>query len=146
VDREKVAEALEVLAELKQQQNQSAEAGRLEEAAGFVRAAGFSARDLSAPSRGPPYSAATPTTHLDTPPGLRNIGNTCYLNSLLQYFYNVKTIRGLLDDFDQLKLELDDYHINNRRTGGSGNNVNLDEAIVARQCKDSILITHCSLS
>lgn len=69
------------------------------------------------------------------PPGLRNIGNTCYLNSLLQYFYNVRPIRELVTDHTRPRLELDADAVKTRRTGGNGTTVDLDEAVVARQCQ-----------
>ncbi|KAL9000857.1 MAG: hypothetical protein Q9169_000612 [Polycauliona sp. 2 TL-2023] len=34
------------------------------------------------------------------PVGLRNIGNTCYLNSLLQFYFTIKPFRELILDFD----------------------------------------------
>lgn len=52
------------------------------------------------------------TVPLLEPRGLRNIGNTCYLSSLLQYFYTVKPIHALLDNFDDQK-----------ETGSSGKKV-----------------------
>jgi ubiquitin carboxyl-terminal hydrolase 25 len=70
---------------------------------------------------------------LTTPPGLRNIGNTCYLNSLLQYFYNVNPIRDAVINYSELKMDLDEATVATRRTGGSGMPVEMEEAIVARQ-------------
>lgn len=72
---------------------------------------------------------------MTTPPGLKNIGNTCYLNSLLQYFYNVKPIRDMVLDYDRFQLGLDDASVDSRQTGGNGTPVTLEEAIIARQCK-----------
>ena len=135
VDRNKVAEALEVLAELKTQQDQVKEGSVLRDYATIFRESGtlpFPAQSETADAAPIPKD---PTEYMRVPPGLRNIGNTCYLNSLLQYFYNVKIVRDLVNDFDQLKLDLDDEVISQRRTGGNGNNVNLEEAIVARQCE-----------
>ncbi|QPG75237.1 hypothetical protein FOA43_002587 [Brettanomyces nanus] len=36
-----------------------------------------------------------------TPAGLNNIGNTCYLNSLLQYYFVIKPLRELILNFDK---------------------------------------------
>ncbi|ODO08058.1 hypothetical protein I350_03641 [Cryptococcus amylolentus CBS 6273] len=37
----------------------------------------------------------------DVPVGLQNIGNTCYLNSILQYLYSIKPLREAVLEFDQ---------------------------------------------
>lgn len=37
---------------------------------------------------------------LSLPPGLDNLRNTCYLNSILQYFYTVTPVRELVLNFD----------------------------------------------
>jgi ubiquitin carboxyl-terminal hydrolase 25/28 len=41
-----------------------------------------------------------------TPVGLQNMGNTCYLNSLLQYFYAIKPFRDIVSNFDLHKQPL----------------------------------------
>lgn len=117
-----------VLSELKSQQDMPEEARELRQLAEFVGATGGLPL---LPSQLESNSAAS----MDNPPGLRNIGNTCYLNSLLQYFYSVRVVRDLVLNYDQVKLELDEDVVRQRRTGGNGTTVSLEEAIVARQCK-----------
>ncbi|WVQ72603.1 hypothetical protein IAR50_002161 [Cryptococcus sp. DSM 104548] len=39
----------------------------------------------------------------DIPVGLQNIGNTCYLNSILQYLYSIKPLREAVMEFEQDK-------------------------------------------
>ncbi|KAL8853990.1 MAG: hypothetical protein Q9221_001113 [Calogaya cf. arnoldii] len=53
------------------------------------------------------------------PVGLRNIGNTCYLNSLLQFYFTIKPFRELVLDFDAHKRDpsignLTEYTIGSR--------------------------------
>lgn len=44
----------------------------------------------------------------EEPRGLNNIGNTCYLNSLLQYLFTVKPVRDMIENFDDHKQILPD--------------------------------------
>ncbi|KAI9728402.1 MAG: ubiquitin-specific protease ubp2 [Chrysothrix sp. TS-e1954] len=44
-----------------------------------------------------------PPTAMDEPRGLRNIGNTCYLNSLLQYFFSIKSVREVVEKIEENK-------------------------------------------
>ncbi|POS86499.1 hypothetical protein EPUL_001144, partial [Erysiphe pulchra] len=52
------------------------------------------------------------------PIGLDNIGNTCYLNSLLQYYYSVKPLREMVMDFDKYRMALNDENLRRKKVGG----------------------------
>ncbi|TVY26416.1 Ubiquitin carboxyl-terminal hydrolase [Lachnellula hyalina] len=54
----------------------------------------------------------------DQPIGLDNIGNTCYLNSLLQYYYTVKAIRDVVMNFQDHRMPLGEEDIKKKRVGG----------------------------
>lgn len=69
------------------------------------------------------------------PVGLDNIGNTCYLNSLLQYLFTVKPVRDVVFDYDELKLGLSEEAIESRRIGGNKMQMDRGEAVVADACK-----------
>ncbi|KAF4637933.1 hypothetical protein G7Y89_g166 [Cudoniella acicularis] len=60
---------------------------------------------------------AGPST-ADQPIGLDNIGNTCYLNSLLQYYYTVQPVRNVVMDFQNHRMSLNDEDIKKKRVGG----------------------------
>jgi hypothetical protein len=129
-DRPKAAEALEVIAESKRQgSTDQAESDyrELMELAEFFK------------------PVKIESARVNTPPGLLNIGNTCYLNSLLQYFYNVKPVRDLVLGYPQNCLKLDEESVNSRRIGGSGEKVALEEAIVGKLCELFCDNTYCSL-
>lgn len=80
------------------------------------------------------------------PVGLNNIGNTCYLNSLLQYLYTVKAVRDIANHYDDFKLELTDEVIHERRLGGNKMQMDRGEAVVAQACKSSDPdLTNCLL-
>jgi ubiquitin carboxyl-terminal hydrolase 25/28 len=40
------------------------------------------------------------------PVGLVSHGNTCYLNSLLQYYFSLKPLRDIVTDYDQYKMDI----------------------------------------
>ena len=63
-----------------------------------------------APTQSPPAT-------IDWPVGLDNIGNTCYLNSLLQFYFTIAPFRSMVLDFENHKSELDEESIRNRRVG-----------------------------
>lgn len=52
------------------------------------------------------------------PVALNNIGNTCYLNSLLQFYFSIKPFRDLVLNIDDFTTPLDDENIKSKRIGG----------------------------
>lgn len=53
------------------------------------------------------------------PVGLQNIGNTCYLNSLLQFFYAVKPLRDMIQSVEAQFLEMSESASQSRKVGGA---------------------------
>ncbi|KKK14907.1 hypothetical protein P175DRAFT_0495586 [Aspergillus ochraceoroseus IBT 24754] len=51
------------------------------------------------------------------PVGLKNIGNTCYLNSLLQFYFSVRPYRNMVLDFENFKMEMDDNSWSQKQVG-----------------------------
>ncbi|KAL3461408.1 hypothetical protein BJX64DRAFT_261027 [Aspergillus heterothallicus] len=51
------------------------------------------------------------------PVGLHNIGNTCYLNSLLQFYYSIRPYRNMVLDFENFKMDLDDESCQKKQVG-----------------------------
>ena len=75
---------------------------------------------------------------MDWPRGLNQLGNTCYLNSLLQYFYTIKDLREAIaplavgDKIAEVgKLKDDD--LKHHRVGGRF--VSRLEVMRSRKCK-----------
>ncbi|KAK5114333.1 hypothetical protein LTR62_002585 [Meristemomyces frigidus] len=52
------------------------------------------------------------------PVGLKSHGNTCYLNSLLQYYFSIKPFREIVLEYGQHKLDLHETHEKKHRVGG----------------------------
>lgn len=67
------------------------------------------------------------------PVGLDNIGNTCYLNSLLQYYYTVKPIRDMVIDFQNHRMIISEENLRKKRAGGRI--ITKAEIIKAQKCK-----------
>ncbi|KUI56397.1 Ubiquitin carboxyl-terminal hydrolase 2 [Cytospora mali] len=80
-----------------------------------------------------PTSQTTGGHSVDTslPVGLMNIRNTCYLNSILQYFNTVLPVRNVVLNWEEYKLEPTEENIKARRLGGTGVALDKPEAFLA---------------
>ena len=69
----------------------------------------------------------------DWPVGLENIGNTCYLNSLLQFYFTIKPLRNLVLRINEFKMPTDEESLKSKRVGSR--NVSKKEVDRAQQCE-----------
>ncbi|SCN94424.1 related to ubiquitin carboxyl-terminal hydrolase 2 [Fusarium fujikuroi] len=114
-------EAMEKIAEHTNSTGLKSAVGELREMHGIAAPGGNSATGASAQA-----------ANFDLPVGLENIGNTCYLNSLLQYLFTVKPVRDVVINYDKFKLELTDEKIKERLLGGNKMQLDRGEAVVAQ--------------
>ena len=69
----------------------------------------------------------------DWPVGLENIGNTCYLYSLLQYLFTVSELRNLILNFDTVRMDLGSAEVASKRVGSR--HISVPEIVRAQKCK-----------
>lgn len=67
------------------------------------------------------------------PVGLENIGNTCYLNSLLQFYFTIKPLRDLVLKINEFKMPTDEENLKSKRVGSR--TVSKKEVDRAQQCE-----------
>lgn len=103
-------------------------ASELEKEAGEPWMALKSVQDAPGPSS---QAASRAALDASLPVGLVNIRNTCYLNSLLQYFNTVLPVRNVVLNWEDFKLEPTKENIASRRLGGSGSALDEAEAFLA---------------
>jgi ubiquitin carboxyl-terminal hydrolase 25/28 len=82
---------------------------------------------------------ATRTT-ADEPVGLENIGNTCYLNSLLQFYYTIKPLRDVVMNFEDYLVDPNDPDISTGKKRVGSRVVHKAEVVKAQKCE--FLIFH----
>jgi ubiquitin carboxyl-terminal hydrolase 25/28 len=73
--------------------------------------------------------------------GLENIGNTCYLNSLLQFYFTVKPLRDMVLNFEDFKMELTEENLRQKRVGSR--KVKGDEVRRAQKCTHVPCLNPC---
>ncbi|GME26420.1 Peptidase C19 ubiquitin carboxyl-terminal hydrolase 2 [Neofusicoccum parvum] len=65
-----------------------------------------------------PAPPAPPKHPLDQwPVGIENLGNTCYLNAILQFLFTIKPLREFVLNIDEHLMEINDENIRNKRVG-----------------------------
>jgi ubiquitin carboxyl-terminal hydrolase 25/28 len=67
------------------------------------------------------------------PVGLQNIGNTCYLNSLLQFYYSIRPYRNMVLDFESFRMDLNDESCQKKQVGSR--KVSKKEIERSQRCK-----------
>ncbi|KAI0275431.1 hypothetical protein BC834DRAFT_815748 [Gloeopeniophorella convolvens] len=105
-------------------EDQPNQVDRMREAVSFISELRASERLRKFLETGADPGEMVPATRQDWPRGINQLGNTCYLNSLLQYFYTIKDLREAITPLlnssaktiDEDKLTDDD--LKRHRVGG----------------------------
>lgn len=71
------------------------------------------------------------------PVGLRNIGNTCYLNSVLQFLFTIKPLRELILNCEDYMQDASADALKDKRVGRTA--VTADRVVVAQKCQYALL-------
>lgn len=72
------------------------------------------------------------------PVGLQNIGNTCYLNSLLQFYFSIRPFREMVLDIERYQMDLDDEKSLAQKQVGS-------RKVVKKEVERSLRCEYCEM-